>query len=77
MFIATLDMTSDDAEILRDALLLAVNREDAELGRRDEYGQRYAIDFQFDWNGRRAMIRSGWIIEHGSDAPRLTSCYPL
>ena len=24
-----------------------------------------------------AMIRSGWIIEWGSDTPRLTTCYPL
>ncbi|WP_414153308.1 DUF6883 domain-containing protein [Nostoc commune] len=24
-----------------------------------------------------ATIRSGWIIEEGSDIPRLTTCYPL
>lgn len=32
---------------------------------------------QFYMNGKQAMIRSGWIIEHGLDTPRLTSCYPL
>jgi hypothetical protein len=77
LFMAALGMTSDDAEALRDALFQAVITHDAELGRRDEYGQRYAIDFVLEWQGRRAMIRSGWIIEHDSDTPRLTSCYPL
>lgn len=29
------------------------------------------------YEGKQAMVRSGWIIEHGSNTPRLTSCYPL
>jgi hypothetical protein len=47
------------------------------LGRRDEYGQRYIIDFMLEWRDKRSMIRSGWIIEHDTDIPRLTTCYPL
>lgn len=77
LFAAALGMTRDDAVDLRDALLQAVKTHEARLGRRDEYGQRYIVDFILEWHGRRAMIRSGWIIEHGSDVPRLTSCYPL
>jgi hypothetical protein len=77
LFIATLGMTADEAEDLRDALLHAVKTYDAKLGRRDEYGQRYTLDFLLEWHGKRAMIRSGWIIEHGSDTARLTTCYPL
>jgi len=77
LFVAVLGMTRDDAEDLRDALLQAVKTHDAQLGRRDEYGQRYAVDFVLAWRGKQAMIRSSWIIEHGSDTPRLTSCYPL
>lgn len=76
LFVAALGMTDIDAESLRDALLQAVKSHDAALGRRDAYGQRYLIDFAFDWCGRRAILRSGWIIEHGSDTPRLTTCYP-
>ena len=48
-----------------------------DLGRRDTYGQRYIIDFPLEWRGKRPLIRSGWIIEHGIDIPRLTTCYPL
>jgi len=77
LFVAALGLTASDAEELRDALVKAVKTYDAQLGRRDEYGQRYIVDFPLEWRGRRATIRSGWIIEHGSDTPKLTTCYPL
>lgn len=77
LFAAALGMTRDDAEDLRDALLQAVKTHDAKLGRRDGYGQRYVVDFTLEWRGKRTVIWSGWIIEHGSDTPRLTSCYPV
>jgi hypothetical protein len=77
LFAAALGMTVSDAADLRDALLEAVQTEAAQLGRRDDYGQRYTVDFLLEWRGRRAMIRSAWIIEHDADAPRLTTCYPL
>lgn len=77
LFAAALDMTVADAEALREILLEAVKVHDAQPGRRDEYGQRYRMDFWLEWRGRRARLQSGWIIEHGSDIPRLTSCYPL
>jgi hypothetical protein len=70
-------MTAADAEALRDILLQAIRTYDAHLGYQDTYGQRYILDLPLEWRGRRAMVRSGWIIEHGSDAPRLTSCYVL
>ena len=35
------------------------------------------VDFLLEWRGKQAMIRSGWIIEHDSNTPRLTTCYPL
>lgn len=77
MFAAALGMTYDDAEDLREALLQVVKTHDAQLRRRDSYGQRYCVDFMFEWRSRKAMVRSGWIIEHETDIPKLTSCYPL
>ncbi len=50
---------------------------EARLGRRDEFGQRYTLDFTLEWQNKGATLRSGWIIEHDSDIPRLTTCYPL
>jgi hypothetical protein len=77
LFAAALGMTTADAEHLRAFLLEAVKTVDGQLGRRDAYGQRYTVDFLLAWRGKQAMVRSGWIIEHAADIPRLTTCYPL
>ena len=77
LFAASLCMTAIDAAELRDTLLQAVKTYEAQLGRRDVYGQRYIVDFMLTRRNKQAMVRSAWIIEHGSDTPRLTSCYPL
>lgn len=77
LFAAALGMGAADGEELRLALQDAVKTHDAVPGREDEFGNRYRVDFILEWKGRRAMIRSGWIIEHGTDVPRLTTCYPL
>ena len=76
LFAAALGMTADAADVLRERLLQVVKTQDAKLGRRDPYGQRYVIDFRMEWQGKWAIIRSGWIIEHDADVPRLTTCYP-
>ena len=76
LFATALGMTAAEAEDLRALLLQAVKIADAQLGRRDTYGQRYTVDVLLEWRDKRAMVRSGWIIEHDSDTPRLTTCYP-
>lgn len=77
LFAAAFGMTTKEAPELREILLQIVKPQEATLGRRDGYGQRYLIDFVMEWRGKRALVRSGWIIEHSSDTPRLTTCYPL
>ncbi len=77
LFSSILGMTADNAEELRQILLKIVKTDSARLGRQDEFGQRYTIDFQVEWQDRSGIIRSGWIIEHNSNIPKLTTCYPL
>jgi hypothetical protein len=77
LFSSILGMTADNAEELRQILLEIVKIHEAQLGRRDEFGQRYIMDFWLEWHNRSATIRSGWIVEHDSEIPRLTTCYPL
>jgi hypothetical protein len=77
LFSSILGMTADDAEELRQILLEVVTVHEAQVGRQDEFGQRYTLDFTIEWHNRSATLRSGWIIEHGSEIPRLTTCYPL
>ncbi len=78
LFSKILGMTAKDAESLRIILLKKIKTEDnARIGRVDEYGQRYILDFLIDWHGKQAMVRSGWIIEHAKKNPKLTTCYIL
>jgi hypothetical protein len=77
LFSSILEMTADNAEELRQILLEVVQAHEARLGRQDEFGQRYTLDFKIEWQNRSTTPRSGWIIEHDSEVPRLTTCYPL
>lgn len=77
LFSSILGLTSDDADELRQILLEVVKTQEVRLGRRDEFGQRYTLDFTLEWQDRSAIVQTGWVIEHGSDIPRLTTCFPL
>ena len=77
MFFGAVGITVDNAEELRDELLRAVKTQDAQMGVRDIYGQRYIVDFMFTWQNKQAKIRSAWIIGPSSDVPRLITAYPL
>lgn len=77
VFITALGITADDAEELRQAILSAVITEEATATERDEYGQRYMVDFLMKRQGKEAVVRSSWIVRSEEDYPRLTSCYVL
>ena len=77
VFTTTLGITSDDVEELKQAILSAVITEEATSTERDEYGQRYMVDFSMKRQGKEAVIRSSWIVRAGENYPRLTSCYVL
>ncbi|MBK8784836.1 MAG: hypothetical protein IPO22_24300 [Anaerolineales bacterium] len=77
VFSTTLGITAEDAEELRNAILSAVLTEEATSTERDEYGQRYTLDFTMTRQGRQAAIRTAWIVRTGEDYSRLTSCYVL
>ena len=77
LFSSILGMTPDNAEELRQILVEVIQTHEAQLGRRDGFGQRYTLNFTIEWQNRSATLRSGWIIEHDSEIPRLTTCYPL
>lgn len=73
---SALGITADDAEELSRILLIAVIENDAVAGKFDRYGQRYTVDFSLEWSGKTAIIRTGWIISHETNIPRLTTAYP-
>lgn len=76
-FAAILNLMASDADELRDILLDISQTYEAESLETDSYGRRYRIDFMLEWKGRSALVRSGWVIAHDSNVPRLTTCYVL
>ena len=74
VFASALNLTETDATELQSVLLEAVKIFDAKIGRLDEYGQHYTVDFDFERQGKRAIVRGGWIVDANSDVPRLVTC---
>ena len=77
IFASALGLTQADAEFVRESLLQAARTEDAIESDRDDYGQRYTVDFALVRGERQARVRSAWIVLRDECLPRLTSCYVL
>ena len=77
VFKSVLGLTMKDAEMLQTVLLQTVTTTEGVIGEKDDYGQRYTLDFEMSVGDKQATIRSAWIIRTDEDFPRLTSCYVL
>jgi hypothetical protein len=77
VFMAALSLTSSDATFLQGALLESAKTSEAIEGMKDEYGQRYTVDFSMQTDKGNAIMRSAWIMLVDEDFPRLVSCYVL
>lgn len=77
VFQSALNLTVEDADMLRDILLEGVIQEEAVFGEQDEYGQRYTVDITVTIGDKQAQVRSGWIIRADENFPRLTTCFVL
>ncbi|MHC4966965.1 MAG: DUF6883 domain-containing protein [Planctomycetota bacterium] len=70
--------TASDAETLQDQLLDAARKsEEAVVGARDEYGQRYDLDVKITGPDGSGTVRSTWIVRADESPPRLITCYVL
>jgi hypothetical protein len=75
VFKAALGITLEDAEWLRDRALERALGNDASSGAASVFGDKYVIDSVLEHQGMSATVRFSWIVEFGTDFPRLTSCY--
>ena len=49
---------------------------EATLWRTDSHGRHYRVDLEIEGpSGERAVVRTGWIVAHGSNEARLTTLY--
>ncbi len=77
VFASVLGLTRDDADVLREAVLSAAVKSDAQKTEEDNYGQRYILDFRMVGPAGEALVRTSWIVLKGEAVPRLTTCYVL
>ncbi|MFB2833651.1 DUF6883 domain-containing protein [Floridanema evergladense] len=77
VFESALNLTLDNLDELKNALLLAVRTYDAIPDKINAYGQKYIIDFPLTRENKTAIIHSVWIIRNDEQFPRLVTCYIL
>ncbi len=77
VFRTRLGLTEADATFLHGHLLKAARDGEAELANRDEYGQRYVLDFQLSGPAGEGTVRSSWMVLTREDFPRFTTCFVL
>ena|SRR3712207_2756128 len=77
VFRSALGLTADDAEWLREKILSAAQTEEADARPASAFGENFVIDISVEREGRTALVRTSWIVEFGTDFPRLTSCYVI
>ncbi len=75
MFESYLGITLDNADVLRIALLAAAANSDQAEARGDNgFGDVFVLRFPLTTGKGSATILSAWIVRHGEDFPRLTTC---
>lgn len=77
LFERVLGITAENATALQEILFHVAAHGSAAIGRLDEFGQRYTIDFTLQTDVGSASIRSAWIVLPTEDFPRLTTCFVL
>ena len=75
VFLATLSLSQNDAEDLERFLYQSICDDNAIEAIQDEYGERFYLDAEMEYNQNVALVRSAWMIRQDEDFPRLISCY--
>ena len=75
VFASVLGITLSNSHILRDAILAAATSAEAEPRGNDGFGQVFVLRFPLTTSQGTATVLTAWIVRHGEDFPRLTTCY--
>ena len=76
VFKSALGYTKSNAVQLRTTVIKQLPKFEAVSGKLDQYGQRYTVDMLIKGpNSNSAMVRTGWIIKAGEDAPNMVTIF--
>lgn len=77
LFREVLGIGQGESAWLRQSLLEGVRKNEAIPLALDIFGTRWRVDVPVERHGRRAVIRSIWIVRVGESGPRFVSCWVL
>lgn len=72
-----LGLSKVDAAWLRQILLKGARTGEAIQIAVDAFGIRWRVDVAVERQGKKAVVRSMWIIRGGEDSPRFVTCWVL
>ena len=76
VFESVLGYNQSNADQLIGKIQQGVLTNPAVLGKADQFGQRFTVDMSITGpNGNIAVVRTGWVFDPGSTAPRLATAY--
>jgi hypothetical protein len=76
VFESSLGYKQSNANQLMEQVQSKLPNSEAVLGVADQYGQRFTVDIPITGvNGNEAVVRTGWILEPGSEIPRMTTIF--
>ena len=77
VFKSALNLSIENIEELKSALLRAIKDNEAVPDKCNLYRQKYVVDFAMTRGDKTAMIHSVWIVRDDENFPRLITCYVL
>ncbi len=75
VFKSALGLMNADYLLLKETILTVVLLNEARFTGSNQQGDMYLMDFSMSHQGKKATIRTAWIILFGESFPRLVSCY--
>jgi hypothetical protein len=77
VFREALGIGRGEAAWLRDVLIAALRDGDAHELAADTFGTRWRMDTAVSRQGKKAVVRSVWMVRTGEDVLRLVTCWVL
>jgi hypothetical protein len=77
LFARALDISAADSAWLKSQVLLGLSQNEAVPQELDGFGQRWRVDMMLARQGRRAVVRTSWIVRPGNLVPHFVTCWVL
>jgi hypothetical protein len=77
VFKSALGIDLSNPGVLVNAFVCAIETHEACYLGNNEYGEKYTVDFNMEYQTKQAMIRTVWIVKYSECFPRLITCHVI